>query len=124
MIESLTSSGNWLIQSILVVVLVAAVVFDMRARRIPHLLTFPAMAVGFLVNVAVDGGPGLAFSGAGMALGVALFVMPVALRILGAGDLKLMAAVGLIGGPALVLWSALFAVVAGGALALVVLAHK
>jgi len=102
-------------------VLAAAVIADLRARRIPNLLTLPA-CLGFLaLRLALSGPDGL-FSGlAGLGLGLALMLPAYGLGVMGGGDVKLMAAVGAALGPAGVLWSFLFASLCGGAYALAVL---
>ena len=67
---------------------------DLRTRRIPNWLTVPALFVGFVVNPILGGwyGAKASFEGAGLALGLLLPL--VLLRGFGAGDWKLMGAVG------------------------------
>ena len=101
---------------ILVTVAIAAVT-DVRRRRIYNALTFPAIAVGLDVNGAADGVNGLLRALAGAGHGIALFVLPVAFLGRGAGDLKLLAAIGALGGPVLVAWCALYTSAAGGVFA-------
>jgi prepilin peptidase CpaA len=91
--------------SIPISVLLAAVVLtaawtDARSRSIPNWLTAGGIAAGFAVNITVAGiaGGKSALAGFGIAAGVyALFYI---LRAVGGGDLKLMAAIGAISGPA------------------------
>jgi prepilin peptidase CpaA len=66
------------------------------------------------------GAAGLGLSLAGWAVGVALFLPMFLLRGMGAGDVKLLGAVGAWLGPMGALWSGLFAIFAGGVMALVV----
>ncbi len=103
--------------------LAAAVVIDVRTRRIPNWLTASLAAAGL----------GMAFAGGGVsprqaALGLIaglLLMMPSHLiGATGAGDVKLMAAVGSLLGPGLVLRAFLFTAVAGGVLALAVAARR
>ena len=72
---------------------------DWRSRRIPNWLTVPAVFAGIVVNFATAGwhGVALAFEGAG--LGLALLLPFVLMRALGAGDWKLMGALGAFLGP-------------------------
>ena len=100
-------------------VLVASVV-DIRSRRIPNALTATMAATG--VGLAATGlsGISLGASLAGCALGLALMLPGHALGATGAGDVKLMAAVGAVVGPALVISAFLFTAIAGGVLALAV----
>lgn len=72
---------------------------DWRARRIPNWLTVPALLLGIGVNTLAWGWPGTkaALEGAGLGLGLLLpFVLA---RGLGAGDWKLMGALGAFLGP-------------------------
>ena len=72
---------------------------DWRSRRIPNWLTVPALLLGLGVNTVIMGWDGtkIALGGAGLALGLLLpFVL---LRGLGAGDWKLMGALGAWLGP-------------------------
>jgi len=69
-------------------------VVDMRTRRIPNLVTFPAMAALLAIHGVLSGLPGLTESFLGLAGGFLVFLVPHLFRLLGAGDVKLMAAVG------------------------------
>lgn len=97
-----------------------ATVVDIRSRRIPNSLTATMAGVG--VGLAATGlsGVSLVASMAGFAIGVALMLPGHWLGATGAGDVKLMAAVGAIVGPALVVSAFLFTAIAGGVLALAV----
>jgi prepilin peptidase CpaA len=95
--------------------LVLASASDLRDRRIPNLVTLPAVAAGLLLNGVFFGFDGLRESGQGFGLGLAMLFGLFVLRWMGAGDVKLMAAVGAIKGPEFVfyacLWSAVFGAV-------------
>jgi prepilin peptidase CpaA len=108
----------------IVAVLAVAVTTDIRSRKIYNALTLPAMALGLAINVVADGFSGLLFAVAGLLLGAMLFSLPVAFLGRGAGDLKLLAAVGSLGGPVFVLWCALLTGVAGALFAIAVLLRK
>jgi prepilin peptidase CpaA len=99
---------------------VLAAAFDLQTRRIPNLLTFGAAAAGFVLHGWMNGLQGLAGSVAGWAIGVMLFLPLFLLRGMGAGDVKLLGAVGAGLGPVGVLYAGLYSVLAGGLLALVV----
>src|SRR5687767_2369794 len=122
--DFLTRDASSIGALLIVASVVLAVVTDVRRRKIYNILTFPAMALGFLVNGVLDGASGILFAGAGLFLGAALFALPVAFLGRGAGDLKLLAAVGALGGPTFVLWCALLTGIAGGVFAVVVLLSK
>src|SRR4029450_2877695 len=87
-------------QHCVVVALVAvASITDVRTRRIPNLLTFGAAIAALLFHVSTGGASGLITSAGGWMLGAALFFPVFALRGMGAGDVKLLAAVGAWVGP-------------------------
>jgi prepilin peptidase CpaA len=97
-----------------------ATVIDIRTRRIPNVLTATMAGIG--VGMAATGlsGVSLLSSFAGFALGFALMLPGHALGATGAGDVKLMAAVGAMVGPATVVTAFLFTAIAGGVLAVAV----
>jgi len=97
-----------------------ATVVDLRTRRIPNALT--ATMAGAGIGLAAAGVSGLSLPAAmlGLVIGFALMLPGHLLGATGAGDVKLMGAVGAIVGPALVFKAFLFTAVAGGVLALVV----
>jgi prepilin peptidase CpaA len=81
----------WILALILVV---CAGWMDWRSSRIPNWLTVPGLLIGLVTNTLLAGKAGawMALGGAGLALAVLLpFVL---LRGLGAGDWKLMGALG------------------------------
>lgn len=103
--------------------LAAAVAIDVRTRRIPNWLTGAIAAAGF--GLAFGGGsvtPGRA--ALGLVLGLALMLPGHVIGATGAGDVKLMAAVGAFLGPALVFRAFLYSALAGGVLALAVAARR
>ena len=74
--------------------LVLAAITDLRSQRIPNWLSLPLAAVGLVVHSFAVGGEGIAFAAAGLAAGFALLIPFYALGGMGAGDVKLLAAVG------------------------------
>lgn len=101
-----------------VALLIAATFTDIRSRRIPNWLTFPAMATGFALQSFHQGWTGSLASGFG-ALAAPLVLMLIrAFRPIGMGDLKLSIAIGALLGPAVGALAMLVSAVAGGFLAL------
>ncbi|WP_306392983.1 A24 family peptidase [Telluria beijingensis] len=106
----------------------AAVWHDVRARRIPNAIVFPGMLAAFALHAllpagqglfgAEPGGLGLLQSLCGWGLGLALLLPMYALRLMGAGDVKLLAMVGAFVGAGQILTVGMFTLVAGGVLAL------
>ena len=104
-----------------------AAITDLRTRRIPNWLTASGLCIGLIGNLVVgalhDGAPGL-LTGAqmsllGAAIGFALLfplyvVRPAGLgHAMGAGDVKLLAAVGAIVGPYAVVSVAVYGLMVG-----------
>ncbi len=91
-----------------------AVNCDLRTRRIPNLLTFGAAVAALLYGMLDGGSPGVLQALTGWLLGAALFFPLFALGGMGAGDVKLLAALGAWLGPADAVYLAIFASMAGG----------
>ena len=102
------------------VVLALACISDLRTRRIPNVLTFSAVATALLFHLLTGGWSAAGWSIAGCFLGALLFFPMFALRGMGAGDVKLLAAVGAWLGPSQVAIAALATSIAGGVIALAV----
>ena len=97
-----------------------AVAWDLATRRIPNVLTFGAALVALIVHAYIGGWNGLGMAAAGWAAGVALFFPIFALGGMGAGDVKLLGAVGAWLGPGAAIWVALYSGIAGGLMGLLV----
>ncbi|UVT20572.1 MAG: prepilin peptidase [Nitrospira sp.] len=103
---------------LLVTVLGTAIVTDLRSSRIPNWLTFPAMGLGILIQAWIGGLTGALSSLAGLGLGTGLFFLLYLSKALGAGDVKLMAAIGAMLGPSAVLSVVALSMMVGGVYAL------
>ncbi|MBG0775510.1 MAG: prepilin peptidase [Desulfovibrionaceae bacterium] len=112
------------ISAILAVVCIAAAATDLASRRIPNLLTFPAMLVFLGLHAIAAGMPGLLYSLAGLGAGFALLIVPHMFGVMGAGDVKFLAAAGAALGWYGVIWAFLLASVAGGVYALILIAVR
>lgn len=105
-----------------------AVIHDLLFRRIPNGLVLAGAALGILFQTFAPEGEGLfAFPAGGLGFtsallggltGLGLFMPMYALRAMGAGDVKLLAMIGIYLGPAGVAWAALWTLLAGGVLGL------
>jgi prepilin peptidase CpaA len=105
-------------------ILLLAVLIDIRQRRIPNALTLPVIAVGMIYWSYLNGLDGFMHSTGGLLLGFA-FLLPVYLfGGMGAGDVKLMGAVGSILGPQGIFIAFLYSAIVGGVYALFVLARS
>jgi prepilin peptidase CpaA len=101
-----------------------ATIVDVRTRRIPNALTASMAAAG--LGLAVTGSSQVTLPGAviGLFIGGALMLPGHLFGATGAGDVKLMAAVGAIVGPSTVVTAFLFTAIAGGVLAVGVAARR
>lgn len=128
------SPEHWQIvgMSLLACFLALAAVFDWRQRRVPNQLVLVALICGTLLHyfgpqawmrsaglfTLAPGALGISGALLGALVALAMFLPFYVLRLLGAGDVKLLAAVGSFAGPAAFVNLALFVLLAGGLLAL------
>src|SRR6266446_6693497 len=98
---------------------VSAAFLDWHSRRIPNWLTVPGLLSGVVVHTVMHRSHGMLFSLEGAALALVLLLPLVLLRALGAGDWKLMGAVGAFLGPILFLFVLLGSIFASGIMAVV-----
>lgn len=103
-----------------IVLAVVAAVWDLKSRRIPNVLTFGSALFAVMAHTYFEGLSGGGWSVLGWLTGVAFFLPIFALGGMGAGDVKLLAALGAWLGPGAVVWVALFSLIAGGVLGLAV----
>ena len=103
---------------LLLALLPAAVWSDFRSGRIPNRLTMSAAAIGLAVSLA-PAGIGLGEAMGGLAIGLVALLPLYALRVMGAGDVKLMAAAGTLLGVKAAFVAALYTFALGGLVALV-----
>jgi len=79
----------------LLALIAVAAVYDMLYRRIPNWLTISGVLAGLALNTFIyRGWPGLWLSLLGMGVGFGAYFALYSLRAMGAGDVKLMAAIG------------------------------
>lgn len=104
---------------VLIALLVVAAVIDWRSVRIPNWLTLSGAAYALVYQAGHGSGSGLTTAALGLLTGLVLLLPLYAIRVVGAGDAKLLAMVGTFLGAAAVLKAALFIFVIGGAAALI-----
>ena len=114
------------VEAVVLALVLCAAVYDVRYRRIPNWLSVSGVLAGLALNAFLDQGrPGMFVSSMlGLAIAFGVYFVLYALRAMGAGDVKLMAAVGtVVGWPN---WFGIFIVTAiiGGIMALILVAAR
>lgn len=113
---------GWDNQIALVIAAVACIT-DLKCRKIPNWLTFSAMIAGIGYHLIADISR-WSFPLLGIGLGLALLLVPFIAGGMGAGDVKLLMALGAFVGPQSLLWLFLYAGVAGGIFSLIYMACR
>jgi prepilin peptidase CpaA len=113
------------VEAILLTLVLGAAVYDVRYRRIPNWLTVGGILLGLVLNAFLyQGWPGLRIGLAGFGLGFGAYFLLYVLRAMGAGDVKLMGAVGAVVGWQN--WFGIFVITAiiGGLMAMILVLIK
>ena len=97
---------------------IAIIYMDVRYRRIPNKLVLATLLAGLSLNLVFRGWHGLASSLEGMLVAFGMMFVLHALGTMGAGDVKLFAAVGSIVGISSVLQTLMIVALMGGILAI------
>lgn len=101
----------------------SAALLDWRSRRIPNWLTVSGLLLGIAVHSVLSGWHGTLLALEGASLALVILLPLVLLRGLGAGDWKLMGAVGAMLGPILFLFVLFASVLASGLMAIAQMMH-
>ena len=88
-----------LLMTMLALGLLGAAITDVRSCKIPNAITFSLALWGLLIHGFTNGLEGLLFSLKGLGVGLGLLIMFYIWGGMGAGDVKLLGAVGAIIGP-------------------------
>src|SRR5918996_990077 len=103
---------------LLVPLAVSVIYYDVRFRRIPNVIVLTALIAGFTLNISLRGAPGAISSLGGFAVAfIPMFLMHI-FGAMGAGDVKLFAAIGAVVGLALVPMTFVVVVMMGALLAI------
>lgn len=113
-----------LIMIVTLAVVAVAAVFDLTTRKIPNFITLPALVFGFILNLYYCGSAGLRTAFIGFAAGILFLIIPFALGGMGAGDVKLLAAVGALNGAGFTLYTFVYGAAVGGVMALVLVIFR
>ncbi|MEJ2006947.1 MAG: A24 family peptidase [Acidobacteriota bacterium] len=97
---------------------------DWKFRRIPNWLTVSGFALGLATNGVFSGWGGIISGLEGAGIGIGVLLIPVILRGIGAGDLKLMGALGAFLGPWKLVYVLLVSIFIAGIMAVVETVRK
>ena len=108
-----------IVVALLFIPLAAAIIYmDVRYRRIPNKLVLTILVAGLALNGIFNGSHGLLSGLGGFALGFAMMFVLHAFGTMGAGDVKLFAAVGAVVGSSRVLQTLFVVALVGGVFAI------
>lgn len=110
--------------SVLMLALGVASIYDWRFRRVPNWLTLSMMLAGLFLQTFFDGPDGFKNSILGLFLGILLLYIPFLLGGVGGGDVKLLGALGAFLGPFSLVHVFLASAVIGGIFSLIEMARK
>jgi len=94
---------------------------DYKARKVPNWLNAALALTGFLVQFCFNGTEGLSAGGLGLLVGFGVLIVPWAMHGMGAGDVKLMAAIGVWFGPLMTLVAFAVGAVVGGVVSVIMI---
>ncbi|MEH7333228.1 prepilin peptidase [Neobacillus drentensis] len=106
---------------VLILSLLISLYTDIKNRKILNTVTFPTLIFSFLYHIWTNGFDGFLFSGKGFLTGLCLLIIPYILGGMGAGDVKLMAAIGALMGTSFVFYSFIYTALIGGVIALLLI---
>jgi prepilin peptidase CpaA len=95
----------------------AGSIFDVKSRRIPNFITFPAFLIGLILHLALGGWRDLLGALAAAVICGLVFLVFYLAGGMGAGDVKLMMAVGCIAGLSHVAYLLALTAISGGVMA-------
>ncbi len=108
----------------IILILLISTLTDLRSRKILNIVTMPAIILALAFHLITSGLDGLFFSGQGFLVGIGLLFIPFVMGGIGAGDVKLLAAVGAWKGTSFVLYTGIYAGIFGGLIALFILIKR
>lgn len=114
----------FLINLVTAAIVVISVYTDLRQRKIYNVIVVPGVLAGLVLHAVSGGSAGLLLSLKGLGLGFGLLLIPFMLGGFGAGDVKLLGAIGALKGAVFVFKVFLAAGLTGGVLAILVLVKQ
>lgn len=106
---------------ILFIFLIVAFFMDVRHYKLPNWLTAGGMLVGIMFHLITNGIDGLIFSFLGLLVAGGIFMILYIFKAIGAGDVKLFAAIGSLVGIHMVLYMMMYSIICGGIIGIIIL---
>jgi prepilin peptidase CpaA len=113
-----------IVYSELVLLLIVSLVNDIKTQRINNKITYLFSAAGILTNCVLFGVKGFILSIAGWIIPFLLLFILYALKMIGAGDIKLFSAIGAIEGTTFAVYSIAFSFVFGGLMGVLIMSTR
>ncbi len=114
----------YITNAILLIVLTICLITDVRQRKIYNIITFPAIAVGLILNGSLYGMEGLLDSLKGIGIVMAVLILPFMMGGIGAGDVKLLMVVGALKGVGFTFEAILTTFIVGGLVAVILIIKR
>ncbi|WP_199617150.1 A24 family peptidase [Paenibacillus alkalitolerans] len=109
---------------LLCVITAICVATDLHNRKIYNAVVFPGLLIAFIGHGFVSGWGGLGYSLAGLFAGLGILLIPYLMGGIGAGDVKMLALVGALKGPAFVAVASVYMGLIGGLMGIVFLIFR
>lgn len=109
---------------VIALILIISILTDIRNRKILNIVTLPAILLAIIYHFSTSGLEGFLFSGQGFLVGLGLLIIPFIMGGIGAGDVKLLAAVGAWKGTIFILYTGIYAGIIGGLIAIFILIKR
>ena len=120
-----TMDGFFMTKTItMIVILALALYYDVKEQKIKNFITIPAAVTGIAINLTERGLEGVFLSLQGWIVPVLALMVFYAIKVMGAGDIKLFAALGAIMGLKFVIYSFIYTVYIGAVIAFFLLVRR
>lgn len=105
--------------ALLLLLITASGFCDLKERKIPNKITFTGILIGIVFNIFTGGWSGMLQGILGLFAGLVIFFLPFAMGGMGAGDVKLMGAIGALMGWQFSVMTALYSAIVGGVMVVI-----
>lgn len=109
---------------LIVILVLGAFIIDVKTCRIPNQLVIGGVVAGILYHLWSNGLTGIIQAGTGMLIGFGIVFILYLVGGMGAGDVKLFAAIGALGGSQYVVACIIYSILCGGVIGLFILLYR